>query len=309
MTKDINRRQFTLGSASLVGAGALGGANASASESAAQNQDGPFSLRYAPPLGMFNGHASDPVEQVHWIADQGFTAIEDNGMPGRPKEVQEAIRKALDQHDMQMGVFVAHSEWGGPSFNAKDFGSSDRFKNDMQNAIETAKRVGAKWMTVVPGKHDQRVHPEFQLAYCVDNLRRAAEMLEPHGLVMVLEPLNWLVNHPGMYLERTPQAYAICRGVNSPSCKILYDIYHQQISEGDLIHNIDRAWDEIAYFQIGDNPGRKEPGTGEINYRKIFEHLKKRGFEGLLGMEHGKAGRGTEGELAVVRAYREHDPR
>lgn len=132
------------------------------------------------------------------------------------------------------------------------------------------------------------------------------DILEPHGLVMVLEPLNFR-DHPGLFLTESPQAFQICKAVDSPSCKILFDIYHQQIQEGNLIPNIDDSWDEIAYFQIGDNPGRKEPTTGEINYKNIFSFIYKKGYDGILGMEHGNAIQGVEGEKALVDAYLEVD--
>ncbi len=99
----------------------------------------------------------------------------------------------------------------------------------------------------------------------------------------------------------------ICRSVNSPACKILFDMYHQQITEGNIIPNIDRAWSEIAYFQVGDNPGRKEPTTGEMNYRNIFRHIHSKGFRGVVGMEHGNSQPGAEGEAAVIRAYAASD--
>ncbi|MEC3965732.1 TIM barrel protein, partial [Flagellimonas halotolerans] len=95
--------------------------------------------------------------------------------------------------------------------------------------------------------------------------------------------------------------------VDSPSCKILFDIYHQQIQEGNLIPNIDAAWEEIAYFQVGDNPGRKEPTTGEINYRNVFKHIHSKGYTGIVGMEHGNSGAGKQGELAVIEAYKTSD--
>ena len=122
----------------------------------------------------------------------------------------------------------------------------------------------------------------------------------------LLEPLNFR-DHPGQYLERTDHAYMLCKAVQSPSVKILFDIYHQQITEGNLIPNIDLSWDEIAYFQIGDNPGRKEPGTGEINYRNVFKHIHGKGYQGVIGMEHGNSKPGKEGELAVIKAYQESD--
>src|SRR5512134_3620679 len=113
-------------------------------------------------------------------------------------------------------------------------------------------------MTVVPGSLSERMEMGYQTAHVVDALRRGAGVFEPHGLVMVLEALNPWTEHPGQFLTKIPQAYEVCRAVNSPSCKILMDLYHQQITEGNLIPNIDRAWSEIAYFQVGDNPGRNE---------------------------------------------------
>ena len=123
---------------------------------------------------------------------------------------------------------------------------------------------------------------------------------------MVLEPLNPR-DHAGQFLSKIPQAYEICRAVDSPSCKILFDIYHQQITEGNIIPNIDNSWSEIAYFQIGDNPGRNEPTTGELNYQNIFEHIHAKGYQGILGMEHGNSEGGKRGELAVIAAYRKVD--
>jgi hydroxypyruvate isomerase len=120
----------------------------------------------------------------------------------------------------------------------------------------------------------------------------------------VLEPLNWLTDHPGQFLREVPQTFLICRAVDSPACKILFDIYHQQITEGNLIPNLDKSWSEVAYIQIGDNPGRREPTTGEINYRNIFRHLHAKNFRGVLGMEHGKSRPGREGEQALIEAYR-----
>jgi hydroxypyruvate isomerase len=158
-------------------------------------------------------------------------------------------------------------------------------------------------MTVVPGYLDFRKKMDYQTSNVVESLKQACEILEPHNLVMVLEPLNFR-NHPGMFLTESPQAYQICKAVNSPSCKILFDIYHQQIQEGNLLPNIESCWDEIAYFQIGDNPGRNEPTTGEINYKNIFKYIYNRGYQGILGMEHGNSVTGKQGEQKVINAYK-----
>lgn len=160
---------------------------------------------------------------------------------------------------------------------------------------------------MVPGRYDEGREWDYQTAYVIENLKACAELCEPAGLTMVLEPLNPYKDHPGLFLTKIPQAYPICRAVNSPSCKILFDMYHQQITEGNIIPNIDRAWSEIAYFQIGDNPGRKEPTTGEMNYKNIFKHIHSKGFTGIMGMEHGNAKPGKEGEAALIAAYRACD--
>lgn len=303
----MHRRAFvrsavTAGAAALVASGF--GSAAAAVDALAQPKR-TFRLRYAPHFGMFAQHAGkDLVPQLEFMAAEGFTALEDNGMRGRTVEVQEEIGRTLARLNMRMGVFVAHTiDWREPSLTSTDDAKREAFLKEIRESVDIAKRVNATWMTVVPGHVDRRPHMDYQTARVVDTLKRASAILEPHGLVMVLEPLNTLRNHPGMFLTTTPQSYLICKAVGSPSCRILYDIYHQQITEGNLIPNIDAAWDEIAYFQVGDNPGRNEPGTGEIYYRNVFRHIHGKGFTGIVGMEHGRAVRGIEGERAVIDAY------
>jgi hydroxypyruvate isomerase len=213
----------------------------------------------------------------------------------------------MAQRGIQMGVFVAHKiYWQEPNLAGGKEDLREEFLSHIRSSVEVARRVNATWMTVVPGHVDLRLDDGYQTANVVESLKRASEILEPHGLVMVLEPLNPR-NHPGLFLKKIPQAYEICKAVGSPACKILDDLYHQQITEGNLIPNIDAAWEEIAYFQIGDNPGRNEPTTGEINYKNVFRHIHEKGFEGILGMEHGNAQPGKEGEQALLEAYRSVD--
>ena len=263
-----------------------------------------FNLNYAPHLGMFkNSVGDDPIDQINYMADLGFRAFEDNGMRSRSVALQNKISKTLENRGMKMGVFVAHKiYWNKPNLSSGDDDYRNEFLNFIKKSVEVAKRVNAKWMTVVPGHLDLRKDMSYQTSNVVETLKRASDILEPHGLVMVLEPLNFR-DHPGLFLTESPQAFQICKAVNSPSCKILFDIYHQQIQEGNLIPNIEDTWDEIAYFQIGDNPGRREPTTGEINYKNVFKFIHEKGFDGILGMEHGNSIQGIEGEKALVDAY------
>lgn len=265
-----------------------------------------FKVNFAPHDGMFENHAGKNfVDQIKFMHDQGFRAIEDNGMLGRPVEEQEKIGKELARLGMTMGVFVVD---GGDNWKISLTTGKQEFKDvftkTCKQCVEVAKRVNAKWMTVVPGFFERRLPMGIQTANVVDALRRGAEIFEPHGLVMVLEPLS---DTPELFMRFSDQTYELCRAVDSPSCKILYDAYHMQRNEGNIISNIEKCWDEIAYFQIGDNPGRKEPTTGEMNYKNIFKFVYDKGFRGVWGMEHGNAKPGKEGELALIKAYREVD--
>ncbi|PHS54096.1 MAG: xylose isomerase [Lutibacter sp.] len=303
----MNRRSFIkkgTASASILGFG-ISGLNAmNAFDEKKINKLDTFKLNYAPHLGMFRHHAGDnPVDQLNFMADQGFRAFEDNDMKNRPIEIQEKMVHTMLDRNITMGVFVAHEiYWKDPNLASGNKAKRNEFLNDIKESIEVAKRVNAKWMTVVPGHIDLRQNVSYQTAHVIETLKQASDILEPHGITMVLEPLNFR-DHPGLFLNESPHAFQICKAVNSPSCKILFDIYHQQIQEGNLIPNIEACWDEIAYFQIGDNPGRNEPTTGEINYKNVFKFIHSKGFNGLLGMEHGNSIQGKKGELAVIEAY------
>lgn len=304
----MKRRNFVKNSAlgSVILASGL--PMAQASQSTRMNAKHDFQLKYAPHLGMFKHHAGkDPLDQLHFMSDEGFTAFEDNEMGNREPELQAKMGNTMAKLGIDMGVFVAHKiYWKEANLASGNKDYLEEFLIAIKKSVEVAKRCNAKWMTVVPGHLDLRLNMAYQTANVVDALKRASEILEPNGLIMVLEPLNFY-NHPGLFLTESPQAYQICKAVDSPSCKILFDIYHQQIQEGNLIPNIEKAWDEIAYFQIGDNPGRNEPTTGEINYKNVFKYIHARKFEGILGMEHGNSRKEKAGERAVIDAYKEVD--
>jgi hydroxypyruvate isomerase len=304
----MQRRKFIRNSI-LSGAAAItaGQSFAKSKNEVSMTENKPFNLDYAFHDGMFkNNGGNDFTDQIRWAYDQGFRSIEDNGMMARPAEQQQKIGDLLAELGMKMGVFVITSDswhWKTSLTTGKqEF--IDRMIKDCKEAVEVAKRVNAKWMTVVPGNYERSIPHEMQTTNVITALRKGAEILEPHGLIMVLEPLS---DNPDLFLRHSHQTFMICKAVNSSSCKILFDMYHMQRNEGDIISNINKTWEEIAYFQIGDNPGRKEPGTGEMNYKNIFKHIYEKGYRGIMGMEHGNAKPGKEGELALIKAYREAD--
>ena len=300
-------QQTVLAGASLITASGAGAAAAPVYKQPVPAADKPFNLNYAFHDGMFKSHAgNDIIDQIKFGYDHGFRSIEDNGMMGRTPEVQKKIGDTLQKLGMNMGVFVITSDmwhWKTTLTTGKQEWI-DKMISDCKTAIEVAKRCGAKWMTVVPGNFDRSLSFDYQTANVITALRKGAAILEPHGLVMVLEMLS---DNSDLFLRHSDQAYMICKAVNSSACKMLFDMYHMQRNEGDIINNLNKSWDEIGYLQIGDNPGRKEPGTGEMNYRNIFKHIHSKGFKGILGMEHGNFQKGQEGEVALIKAYRDAD--
>ncbi|MET0290240.1 MAG: TIM barrel protein [Pseudoxanthomonas sp.] len=310
----MQRRHFlgSLATSVLAGTG-IGAASAQSSTAASKAPaGGKFALKFAPHLGLFDHSAgSDPIRQIQYMADAGFNAYEDNELMDRPVAVQARIGQTLAKNGMTMGVFVidAGDNWK-TSYATGKAEFRERFVKRCREAVDVAKRVNATWMTIVPGLYEAKLPIGLQTGHVIDAIRAGAEVMEPHGLVMVMEPLS---DRPELFLRTSSQSYEIARAVNSPSVKILYDLYHMQRNEGNLIANIDLAWDEIAYFQIGDVPGRNEPGTGEINHLNVFRHIhtrmRKENRDFVFGMEHGKSQDGIEGERRLLQAYREVDIR
>jgi hydroxypyruvate isomerase len=304
----MERRKF-MGQSALAGVTLLSASALQANEPGKKDftfSEKPFHLFYAIHDGMFkNSAGAEFIDQLKFAHDMGFRAMEDNGLMQRTPEIQKKIGDTMSALDMRMGVFVLDK--GGNGANSLATGKpeyTEIFLKACNQAVEVAKRVNAKWITMVPGDFDRRQAHGIQMANVIEALRKGVEILEPHNLVMVLEPLS---DTPDLFLRNSDQAYEICKAVKSPSCKILFDMFHMQRNEGNIIKNMDAVWDEIGYFQIGNNPGRNEPGTGEMDYKNIFKHIYGKGFAGVLGMEHGNSIPGKEGEIALIRAYREAD--
>jgi hydroxypyruvate isomerase len=308
-----SRRNFikkaTLAGAAVLAAPAVFGQDAK-KKAKAKTPDPvvPFKLKYAPSVGMFREHAgTDIIDNIKFCYDMGFRAMFDNGLMNRSPEDQVKLTGELQRLGMDFGPFVLYADFSVTSFVLNKQETREMLINKMKEGVEVARRTGAKHALVVPGRYDERLARDFQTANVIDNLRFCCDIVEPAGLTIVLEPLNTLRDHPGLFLTGMPQAYAICRAVNRPSCKINEDIYHQQITEGNLIPNMEAAWSEIAALHCGDNPGRMEPTTGEINYKNVFRFIYKKGYTGVICMEHGMKDRSKEGEARVIEAYREVD--
>lgn len=263
-----------------------------------------FKLRYAPRIGWMQGM---PVpQQLELYAKAGFRAFEYNGLPNHSMTEIEQFRKKRDELGMSMGVFVINRGGWKPTA-LPDRSGHGRFMEDLRKAIEIHKVMGNECATATSGLAVPHLTFAQQTENCVDALKKAAELLEKTNMTLVLEPLNHKVDHAGYFVVYSEHAGEIIGRVNHPRVKILFDMYHQQISEGNIINHIDQYWDLIGYFQTGDVPGRKEPYTGEMNYQNIFRHIHAKGYKGLLGLEHGMSETGDAGFRKVVDAYRKSD--
>jgi hydroxypyruvate isomerase len=306
----MERRNFirnaALGSLALTGVAGTYSTAAAAGSPISNNAR--FNLKYAPSLGTFREHAGDdPLDQIKFMHDQGFRAIFDNGLMRKEPALQEKIANELDRLGMDLGPFVLYADFNVKSMVTTDPEMMQMLRERMKMGLEVHKRTNVKTALVVPGRYDERLHWDYQTANVIDSLRMCSEIVENSGMKLVIEPLNGLRDHPGLFLTTIPQAYMICNAVRHSHCRIVNDLYHQQITEGNLIPNLDMAWDYIAAFHVGDHPGRREPGTGEINYQNIFSHIYNKGYDGVICAEHGRSIPGKQGESAFIEAYRKAD--
>jgi hydroxypyruvate isomerase len=164
--------------------------------------------------------------------------------------------------------------------------SGDVLVKVVTESIEAAKYLNVPALIITTGQERDDLSHEKQHEHVVSALRQAAPLFENAGIMAVLEPLNIRCDHKGYFLSSGYEAFDIIREVGSPKVKLLYDIYHQQITEGNLIPNIRNNINLIGHFHVADNPGRHEPGTGEINYKNVFAAIDELGYSGYIGLEY-----------------------
>ncbi len=301
------RREFLrAGAVGAVGA-ALSGAAAKPSAAAQAPVKHQFKLKYAPHTSLFS-NIPDEIDRLNEYAAHGFTAFECNGLLGWPMERVEKLKKRMDELKMELGVFVANPS-GWNKAGMVDPSQREAFLAEVKSALPVHKVVGNSICTVITGPEIPGKYRPYQRLNVIESLKRAADVVSAApDLTLVVEPLNPWVDHAGYFLNTSSEAYEIMKAVGSPQVKILFDIYHMQITEGNLINNIRATYDEIGSFQLADVPGRHEPYTGEINYREVFKAIYKLGFKGIVGMELGASVKSDpEGSLKVVAAMAEAD--
>jgi len=238
--------------------------------------------------GWFPGEAQDKIRQA---AAHGFSAVEI--LLWKKMDLAE-VKKAIAETGCKISAILCRESADEHQKELVDNGhgivwedAKDAFVNVMRETIAVAKELGVTKIVATTGNERFDVPRTVQHHNVVTALRAVAPMLEEAGIVCVLEPLNVLVNHRGYYLTTTEESAQIIREVDSPNVRILYDVYHQQITEGNLINNIRANIDLIGHIHLGDVPGRKEPGTGEINYPKVLQAIADTGYDQFVVFECG----------------------
>ena len=249
-------------------------------------------LKLSPCLEMmFTKECPDFYDRFKAAKDAGVDCVDFWGWSH--KDLNK-IKAAIDKYNLtitSMSVDVKDPE-AGKVFGAKklltrDADAFDAFQKAAEESIEAAKFLGVPSLIITVGntRSDDITRYE-QHANIVLMLRHVAPLFENSGVTLIVEPLNILCNHMGYFLASSYEAFEICNEVGSPNVKVLYDIYHQQITEGNLIPTIRKYFDLIGHFHVADVPGRNEPGTGEINYKNVFKAISDLGYDKYVGLEY-----------------------
>lgn len=270
----------------------------------AQTKPRKYHLRYAPHLTILNKELTIP-QRLDLIAEHGFDATEYNNLLNHPLNEVEEIRKKLDSLRIEMGIFVANPG-GWRTAGLVDPKQRDTFLQEIKKTIEYHRAIGNHSATTLTGNAIPGVSRSAQRRSAIEGLKRAAELLETTELALVVEPLNH-IDHPGFFMTHSDELAEVIAAVNSKHVRMLFDLYHLQITEGNLINNFRAYADLVGYIQTGDVPGRKEPGTGEVNYRNVLKAIYDAGYRGIIGLEHGTSIAGREGVLKMFEAYKQAD--
>lgn len=232
----------------------------------------------------------DIYSKFEETAKRGFKAIEILNWPGLDLN---RLRSEVDRTGVEISAILFRStDPEKQALIANTHGivnadALDAFLDSIRETIAVAKILGTKNIVVTTGNEVAGMPRKEQHDNIVKALRAAAPLAEEADIQLVLEPLNILVNHMGYYLTTTAESVEIIKEVNSPKVRLLYDVYHQQITEGNIINNIRNNIEYIGHIHVGDVPGRKQPGTGEINYKNVFKAIRDIGYEGFVVFECG----------------------
>ena len=262
---------------------------------AGSSSDGTW-LTYAVNVEM-TWHKLPFMDRIKKVKEAGFSHYE--FWPWRNKDI-DAIARLNSELGLTTAQFSASPVKGfGHGITNPETARREEFEEEIRSAMAVAKKLGVKKLCVVAGEETKGYSHEQQTEAVIKALKAGAAIVEPEGITIILEPLNILVDHPRQLIVHSAQAAELLKAVGSPNVKMLFDIYHQQISEGNLTGNIRKYHDMIGYFQLADHPGRHEPTTGEINYPFVLRAIHDVGYRDPIGMEMSPKGDPMEAFRAI----------
>ena len=289
----VDRRNFVTATAAVGAVGLAGISSAVGKEHNAIERPGNTpNTKFAVNVEMWYGNRSF-LEKIELASKMGFPAIE--FWPYENKPIKEAAQLLKDRK-LAVSQFTA---WGfGTKLNNPKFDHQE-FVKKIEESCDIADQIDCDLFTVVIGNDIAGLSKKEMHAAAIKGLKMAAPICERRKKTIIIEPMNPR-DHPNHCLYGSVDAINICKAVGSASVKINWDLYHMQIVEGDLCMRMREGFDYIGYLQLADNPGRHEPGTGEINYTRVFEEIKALKYSGYVGLEC----RPKEGEqMAATRIY------
>lgn len=246
-----------------------------------------MNLRFAPNLSMLFTEAPF-LDRFGAAARAGFDAVEFLFPYEYGVENVAARARALGLQIVLFDVPAGDLDGGEIGFLGNPGRESD-FREGLETALEAAARLGCERLNVLAGTRQQGMERSAQMDLAADNLTWAVPRAADAGVTLLIEALN-PIEFPQYLVHSTAQAMDLVRRVNDPRVRLQYDVYHAQMTEGNLINTVTERFSEIGHVQISDVPGRHEPGTGEIRFRAVFECLVAMGYEGYIGLEYRPSG-------------------
>jgi hydroxypyruvate isomerase len=196
------------------------------------------------------------------------------------------MKKLAESFRLGMDTIIGQPDWKMRPVSMVDPAQRDNFLKDIETAITWAQKLEIPQIILmsgdaIPGKTDAE-----QFASLVEGTKRAGELAAKAKVTLIVEPLNNRVNHKGFFLTNNRDGLRLMKEVDNPYMKLLFDIYHEQVQVGDVVRTLTEAAPHVAVFHVADNPGRNDPGTGEINYANVYKAIQKTGFAGYITMEY-----------------------
>jgi len=214
------------------------------------------------------------------------------------------VKKLARSFRLGMDVLIATPDWQKRPVSMVDPAQRDNFLADVRRAITVAHQLEITQILLMSGNAIAGRTHEEQYASLLEGCKRAGDLVAAANLTAIVEPLNSLINHRGFFLTTCVEGAKLIRQVDNPHVRLLFDIYHEQVQEGNVIRTLSEAADIVAVFHVADNPGRNDPGTGEMNYQNIYKAIQKTGYAGYVAMEYLPLGEPVESLTKALNDFR-----